>query len=235
MEPARSTSEPSTSDGAAPLLIASGLSKAYSSQVRALQDVSLQISRGQMLAITGRSGSGKSTLLHCLSGITTPDAGTVLFDGVDLVTAGEGARSALRRERMSFVFQRNNLDPALTVHENAGLALLLRGARRAVLLERVADALEVVRLEHRASSFPHELSGGEQQRVALARALATEPDVVWADEPTGSLDWASAREVLTALRCMCTDGTAVVLVTHDPDVAAAADAVVALEDGRRTR
>jgi putative ABC transport system ATP-binding protein len=226
-------SSPASEATARSLVVASGVTKCFRPTEHALQDVSLEIRRRRMLAITGRSGSGKTTLLHCLSGVSVPDSGRIMFDGMDLVTSGDRDRSALRRKWMSFVFQRSNLDPALTVRENAGLALVLQGVPRRIAVDRVDGALEQMGLVKRASSFPHELSGGEAQRVALARAIAAQPAVVWADEPTGALDRGSSSQVLTALRGLCDAGSTVVVVTHDADVAASADDLVQLEDGRR--
>ena len=218
------------------LLEACGVSKTYgrgTGRVQALDDVSLQLRPGTVTAVVGRSGSGKSTLLHCLSTIAVPDTGRVLLDGADVGALDDDDRSEVRRTRMSFVFQRGNLAPALTVAENVSAGLVLRKTSRAEIRSRVADALERCGLADRAGSYPAELSGGEQQRAALARALAPSPDLLWADEPTGALDRSAATELLRLLSGATASGTAVVVVSHDEQVAALADQCVRLLDGRR--
>ena len=218
------------------LLEACGVSKAYgkgTGRVQALDDVSLQIRPGTITAVVGPSGSGKSTLLHCLSTIAVPDTGTVLLDGTDVGGLDDDGRSEVRRTRMSFVFQRGNLAPALTVAENASAGLVLRGLGRAEVRSRVLEVLEQCGLSHRATSYPAELSGGEQQRAALARALAPSPYLLWADEPTGALDRAAAQELMTLLLSAPSTGTAVVIVSHDEQVAEQADQCIRLQDGRR--
>ena len=218
------------------LLAARGVSKAYgkgTGKVQALDDVTVEIAAASVTAVLGRSGSGKSTLLHCLSTIAVPDAGTVLLDGTDVGSLDDDGRSEVRRTRMSFVFQRGNLAPALTVAENASAGLVLRGRGRAEVRDRVLEVLEQCGVSHRASSYPAELSGGEQQRAALARALAPSPDVLWADEPTGALDRAAAQELMTLLLSAPSTGTAVVIVSHDEQVAEQADQCIRLQDGRR--
>lgn len=218
------------------VLKACGISKTYGSgsgAVQALTDVSLDIFGAELTAIVGPSGSGKSTLMHCLSGIAQPDGGSVLLDDTDLTGLDDGKRSELRRTRMSFVFQRGNLAPALTVAENASAGLVLRRASRDVVRAKVAEALYRCGLEGREGAYPSELSGGELQRAALARALAPNPDLLWADEPTGALDRAAARGLLGLLVDAASRGTAVVVVTHDLDVAAAAAQQIRLQDGRR--
>jgi putative ABC transport system ATP-binding protein len=218
------------------LLEARAISKAYgkgTGRVPALEDVSLQIRAGTITAVVGRSGSGKSTLLHCLSTIAAPDTGSVLLDGSDVGALDDDGRSEVRRTRMSFVFQRGNLAPALTVAENVSAGLVLRKAGRTEIRSRVDDALQRCGLAGRAGSYPAELSGGEQQRAALARALAPSPDLLWADEPTGALDRSAATELMQLLSAATTTGTAVVVVSHDEQVAALADQCVRLLDGRR--
>jgi putative ABC transport system ATP-binding protein len=218
-----------------PLITAQGLRKHYgagTAQVVALDGVDIVVQRGELLAVTGRSGSGKTTLLHCLSGIATPDAGTVHFDGVDLDAAGEVARTDLRAQRMAFVFQHLNLLPALSVEENVQLPLVLRGDDAAAIRTASAQVLEQVGLGQRGGAMPADLSGGEQQRVAVARALITRPDVIWADEPTGALDSTSAQGVMTLLRAAADSGRTVVVVSHSPDVADIADRTVVMRDGQ---
>jgi putative ABC transport system ATP-binding protein len=219
-----------------PFLEALGVSKAHGhglGVVHAVVDVSLTLERASLTAIVGPSGSGKSTLLHCLSGIAAPDTGSVLLEGTDLVALGDADRSRVRRTRMSFVFQRGNLAPALTVAENVSTGLVLRRAGRDEIRAKVAEALDRCGLADRASAYPAELSGGQQQRAALARALAPSPDLLWADEPTGALDRAAARDLLGLLKDAAAAGTSVVVATHDGEVAAAAQQEVRLQDGRR--
>ena len=220
------------------LISASALRKTYSQggeravQTVALDDVDVTVNEGEMLAIVGPSGSGKSTLLHCLSGIASPDAGTITLGNITLTGLDDDARSQLRATRFGFVFQGLNLLPALSVIENVELATLLGGGTGKQAREASMSALEQVGLADRAHAGVHELSGGEQQRVAVARAVAHGPSVIWADEPTGSLDSASGEVVIGLLRDAVADGRSVVVVTHSDQVAAAADRVVRLADGR---
>jgi len=181
----------------------------------------------------GPSGSGKSTLLHCLAGILVPDAGEIWFDGRRVDTLREQERSALRRARFGFVFQFGQLVPELTAEENVGLPLLLGGVNRAEALTEARawfERLDLDGLEQRRSG---ELSGGEAQRVALARGLVAHPEVLFADEPTGSLDSLAGEHVMDLLTAAARDqGTTVVLVTHEPRVAAYADREVIVRDGK---
>jgi putative ABC transport system ATP-binding protein len=199
--------------------------------VAALDGLTLGLGRGSFTAVMGPSGSGKSTFLHCAAGLDRPTSGSVRLDGADLGSLGERALTRLRRERIGFVFQAFNLLPALNVVDNVTLPLRLAGRRPG--RGAVAEVLERVGLGDRQGHRPGELSGGQQQRVAIARALITEPAVIFGDEPTGALDTANAREVLTLLREVVRDaGRTVVMVTHDPIAAAYADQVVFLSDGR---
>jgi putative ABC transport system ATP-binding protein len=201
----------------------------------ALRGACLSVRRGEILAVMGPSGSGKSTLLHCLAGILLPDFGEVFFDGERLDTMREGERSRLRRDRFGFVFQFGQLVPELTAEENVALPLLLGGTRREEAL-RIArtwfERLELDGLErHRAG----EMSGGQAQRVALARGLVAHPDLLFADEPTGSLDSFTGELVMGLLTGSArAEGTTVVLVTHEPRVAAYADREVIVRDGKVT-
>ena len=218
-----------------PLVVGESLAKTYgtgTSAVQAVRGADVSINRGEFVAITGPSGSGKTTLLHCLAGLTTPDSGSVAFDGVDLATLDDDRRTDLRAQRMGFVFQLLNLIPALSAAENVELPLVLRGADVEAIRASRTRRLEQVGLADRAAAYPTQLSGGEQQRVALARALVGDPDIVWADEPTGSLDQARAAEMIELLRGATADGAAVVVVTHDAGVAAAADRTIEIVDGR---
>jgi len=196
--------------------------------VVALDGVSARFDAGSFTAIMGPSGSGKSTLLQCAAGLDDVDAGEVVVDGVALGGLREAARARLRRERVGFVFQAFNLLPALTAEQNVALPLRLAGRR--VPKRQAREALARVGLADRARHRPSELSGGQQQRVAIARALLIRPKVLFADEPTGALDSASAREALALLRGLREQ--TIVMVTHDPVAAAHADRVLFLADGR---
>lgn len=201
----------------------------------ALRGASVSVASGEILAVMGPSGSGKSTLLYCLAGILVPDSGEIHFDGHRIDTLGETERSTLRRDRFGFVFQFGQLVPELTAEENVALPLLLSGARRDAALRQVGPWLErlgLVGLERRRSG---ELSGGEAQRVALARGLVTSPDILFADEPTGSLDSITGEQVMDLLVAAAREqGTTVILVTHEARVAAYADREVIVRDGRVT-
>lgn len=218
-----------------PVVVGEHVTKSYGhgdARVVALDDVSLEVRPGELLLVRGPSGSGKTTLLHCLSGIARPDAGRVSLDGVDLAELSDDVRSDLRGRAMSFVFQRFNLLPALTVTENVNLPLLLLGLDRDEVTRRTEEALRTVGLEGRGGAFPDQLSGGQLQLAAVARAVASDPRVIWADEPTGSLDTEAADRVLRTLRGIVERGATLVLVSHDPAVEPFADRVVMLRDGR---
>jgi putative ABC transport system ATP-binding protein len=202
-------------------------------QTPALRGASLRVRAGEILAIMGPSGSGKSTLLHCLAGILAPEEGEVWFAGARLDTLSDNRRSELRRDRFGFVFQSGQLVPELTAEENVALPMLLSGTRRGPAMtaaRRWFGPLGLDGLEHRRSG---ELSGGQAQRVALARGLVTEPRVLFADEPTGSLDSLSGELVMDLLTAAAREhGTTVILVTHDARVAAYADREVIVRDGK---
>jgi putative ABC transport system ATP-binding protein len=214
------------------LMEARGLVKSFG-PTPALRGADLSVRAGEIVAVMGPSGSGKSTMLHCLAGILLPEEGTVWFSGQRVDTMRETKRSALRRDRFGFVFQSGQLVPELTAQENVALPLLLRGIRRSEALARARewfDQLDLSGLEQRRSG---ELSGGQAQRVALARAMVTRPDVLFADEPTGSLDSLTGEHVMELLLAASRDqGTSVVLVTHDPRVAAYAEREVVVRDGK---
>ncbi len=201
------------------------------SAVRALDDVSLRLASSTFTAVMGPSGSGKTTLLLCAAGLDRPDSGSVRVGDVVLDRLSERRRAKLRRQRIGFVFQSFNLLDALTAEQNVTLPLRLAGRR--IPRKRAREALARVGLADKARRRPAQLSGGEQQRVAIARALICEPEVVFADEPTGALDLRSGHAVLDALRAAVDElGQTVLMVTHDPRAAARADRVVFLADGR---
>jgi putative ABC transport system ATP-binding protein len=196
-----------------------------------LHPLSLQIPRGQFVAIVGPSGSGKSTLLGLIAGLDAPSSGSVLIDEVDITRLDEDALARLRGEKIGFVFQFFHLIPSLTAYENVAVPMEIAGAPDA--RPRAERLLEEVGLTGRSHHYPSQLSGGEQQRVALARALANEPPIVLADEPTGNLDSANGRHIMDLLRTVHSSrSTTLVLVTHDAELAAMADARLVLRDGR---
>jgi putative ABC transport system ATP-binding protein len=199
----------------------------------ALRSATVSAIQGEILAVMGPSGSGKSTLLHCLAGILVPESGEVWYDGRRVDTLGEPQRSALRRDRFGFVFQSGQLVPELTAEENVALPLLLGGARRPAALTKARGWFERLGLRGLEERRSGELSGGEAQRVALARGLVAEPEVLFADEPTGSLDSLAGEQVMDLLVLAAREhGVTVVLVTHEPRVAAYADREVIVRDGR---
>ncbi|GIF62411.1 ABC transporter ATP-binding protein [Asanoa ishikariensis] len=201
----------------------------------ALRGANLRVAEGEILAIMGPSGSGKSTLLHCLAGILVPDSGEIHFAGQRVDTLNEGARSALRRDRFGFVFQFGQLVPELTAVENVALPLLLAGTRRRAAVAEASTwfgRLDLDGLQQRRSG---ELSGGQAQRVALARGLVARPQVLFADEPTGSLDSLTGEHVMDLMVGSAREqGTTVVVVTHEARVAAYADREVIVRDGKVT-
>jgi putative ABC transport system ATP-binding protein len=211
---------------------ARGLSLSFG-RTPALRGASLTVRRGEIVAVMGPSGSGKSTLLHCLAGILVPGEGEVWFGGQRLDSLSDDRRSALRRDRFGFVFQSGQLVPELTAEENVALPLLLSGTRRGPAMAAARRWFPVLGLDGLAGRRSGELSGGQAQRVALARGLVAEPEVLFADEPTGSLDSVSGELVLDLLTAAARErGTTVVLVTHDARVAAYADREVVVRDGK---
>ena len=203
--------------------------------VVAVRDVTLSIAPGEHTAISGPSGCGKSTLLHILGCVDAPSSGTLVFDGSDVSTLNDRSRSLLRLRQIGFVFQRFFLLPMLTAAENVELPQAEAGVARDERRRRSLELLEYVGLARRADHRPSQLSGGEMQRVAIARALANRPRLLLADEPTGELDQATGEQVASLLDRVNADGTALVIVTHDPDLAGRSRRVLTMKDGRIER
>jgi putative ABC transport system ATP-binding protein len=215
-----------------PALQLSGLEYTYRRNV-ALRGVSLAVAPGEVVAVTGASGCGKSTLLHCAAGILRPDSGTVQIAGQDLSTLAEQDRSALRRTSIGIVLQFGQLVPDLSLADNVALPLLLGGAKREAARAAAVQWLDRVGIADEADAVPAQLSGGQTQRAAIARALITDPSVVLADEPTGSVDSQAGQDLLKVLLQSTRDrGAALVMVTHDNLLAASADREIRLRDGK---
>jgi putative ABC transport system ATP-binding protein len=213
------------------LIEARGVRKAFG-RTPALRGASLTARHGEILAVMGPSGSGKSTLLHCLAGIFTPDEGDVLFDGQELNTMSEADRTRLRRTAFGFVFQFGQLVPELTAADNVALPLLLNRTKRKVAYKTADTWLDRLGIGDKGGRRTGELSGGEAQRVAVARALALAPKVIFADEPTGSLDSLTGEKVMDLMTGLAREqGATVVIVTHDARIAAYADRVALVRDG----
>lgn len=210
------------------------LSKIYGkgdTEVRALDDVSFTVPKGQFVAIIGPSGSGKSTLLHILGGVDTPTDGHVYVDGTDITTLDETALAIFRRRQIGLIYQFYNLIPILTVEENMTLSLLLDDKK--VDRAHFDSLVQVLGLQHRLGHLPSELSGGQQQRVSIGRALMNNPAILLADEPTGNLDSKNSKEIVELLRQFNKAlNQTVIIITHDERIALDADRVIAVEDGK---
>ena len=202
------------------------------SEVRALDGVSLQVERGEFVAVVGSSGSGKSTMMNLLGCLDTPTYGDYFLDGHDIGEMSDLQLSRIRNKEIGFIFQGYNLIPALTALENVELPLIYQGVNPLKRRDIAWDALERVGLGDRADRLPSEMSGGQQQRVAIARAIATHPPIIMADEPTGALDSKTGQEVLRFLQQLNKEGSTIILITHDNQIAATAKRIVRLSDGR---
>jgi putative ABC transport system ATP-binding protein len=218
------------------LVVAENVSRSYTSgagEVHALRDVSFTVPTGALVALVGRSGSGKTTLLNCVGGLDQPSTGSILINGTDVTRLDERARTALRRDELSFVFQTFGLVPMLSAAENVGLPLRLRSTDPTQREARVEQLLELVGLADHARQRPSELSGGQQQRVAIARALANSPRLLIADEPTGQLDADTGAAIMALLQSVVrSEGMTAIISTHDASVQALADQTLQLADGR---
>ena len=219
------------------VLKAEHLTKVYGSgenEVRALDDVSFYIQRGEFVAIIGPSGSGKSTLLHILGGVDRPTSGKVYLDGTDVYSQNEEQLAIFRRREVGLIYQFYNLIPVLNVVENMTLPVQMDG--RKVGEERLQELLKLLSLEDRKNHLPNQLSGGQQQRVSIGRALMNAPAIVLADEPTGNLDSKNSQEIMELLKLSNKKyGQTLVMITHDENLALQADRIIAIEDGRIAR
>lgn len=202
------------------------------SEIRALDGVSLFVDKGEFVAIVGSSGSGKSTCMNIIGCLDTPTSGKYFLNGNDVSELNEKELAHIRNRELGFVFQQYNLIPKLNILENVELPLLYKGVKAKQRREMAMLALERVGLGDRASKFPSQLSGGQQQRVSIARALAGNPPVILADEPTGALDSKTGKEVIDFLKKLNSEGTTIVLITHDNDIASKIKRVVRIHDGK---
>ena len=199
---------------------------------KVLKDISLQVMQGEFVSIMGPSGSGKSTLLYILGGLDTPTSGHVLLNGTDISRFGDEKMSRIRRQKIGFVFQFYNLIPNLNVEENIMLPLLLDGKKMGGYRKQLEQILEIVGLSDHRRHTPRELSGGQQQRVAIARALIGNPEILFADEPTGNLDSKTGAEIMALLREINkTSGQTIIMVTHSPEAAQNSSRVIHVQDG----
>ena len=202
--------------------------------VRAVDDVSFSVEKGEFLAIIGPSGSGKSTLLHILGGVDRPTSGKVFVDGQDVYAQNDEALAIFRRRQVGLIYQFYNLIPVLTAEENMTLPVLLDG--REVNKERLEELLDTLALKERRKNLPNQLSGGQQQRVSIGRALMNAPAVVLADEPTGNLDSKNSQEIVQLLKYSNRHyGQTLIVITHDESIALQADRIIAIEDGKIVR
>lgn len=219
-----------------PIIELSGVTKVYEvgqTRLRALDELSLQVYPGEFALIVGRSGSGKSTLLNMLAGLERPTRGRIRIAGRQIERLGEKELVAFRLKNIGFVFQSFNLFSAHTALDNVAMPLMYKGVRRARRTRLAREMLRAVGLSSHAGHMPGQMSGGQQQRVGIARALVTQPRILFADEPTGNLDFNTSREILRLIRNICREkGTTLIMVTHDAEIAAYADRVITLLDGR---
>ena len=217
------------------IITAESINKTYRSKditVRALADVSLEVTKGEMVAVMGPSGSGKTTLLNCLSGLDSIDSGDVIISGQLLRQMSDDKLSEYRAKSMGFVFQAYNLLPVITAQENVELPIILAGSSQKEARQKAVEKLEMVGLEDRLDHLPAELSGGQQQRVAIARALSNDPSIVWADEPTGNLDSSNATEIMDLIKKLNHEQQQTfVLVTHSEDIGSQTNRILRMSDG----
>lgn len=201
-------------------------------EVKALENISFEVEKGEFLAIMGPSGSGKSTLMYLMGCLDSPSSGKVFFRGKDIFGLSEKELAKIRNEKIGFVFQMFNLLPRTSALANVELPLIYSGLSKNEREKRAKEVLSYLGLQERLAHFPSQLSGGEQQRVAIARALVTKPDIILADEPTGNVDSQTAREIMETIKKLNQEGNTVVVVTHDKDVAKYAKRIIKIHDGR---
>lgn len=201
-------------------------------EVRALQDVSMNIRKGEFVSIMGVSGSGKSTLLHCIGCLDTPTKGKVYIDGEDISELDEDELAMIRRKKIGFIFQFFNIIPSLTALQNVELPMIFAGIDEPARKRKAKELLEKVGLGERLHHKPSELSGGETQRVAIARALANDPAVILADEPTGNLDSKTGNDIIEVFSKLNKEGRTIIVVTHDPSIARSANRIIKIVDGK---
>ena len=201
-------------------------------KIKALDNVSLQISKGEFVAITGQSGSGKSTIMNILGCLDKPESGTYILNGQDVFRANGKKLSQIRNREIGFIFQSFNLISSLSAEENIELPLIYRGIKKAERRILAKNALAMVGLENRAEHLPGQLSGGQQQRVAIARAIALSPPLILADEPTGNLDAASGKEIMSILLNLNKEGKTIVMITHDNAIASVIPKQIKIIDGK---
>jgi len=220
-----------------PLVELRNVSKIYhlgGEEIRALDDVSLDIEAGEFISIIGPSGSGKSTLMHILGCLDSPTKGTIKLDGTLIQDAAPGQLARIRNAKIGFVFQFFNLLPKLNVTQNVELPMIYSGASKRERQERAMTALKLVGMENRAKHRPMQLSGGQQQRAAIARALVNDPRIIFADEPTGNLDSNTGEAILQLFCQLSQEGRTIALVTHDPEIAARTPRKIEIRDGKVT-
>ncbi len=219
----------------APLIEFKDVYKIYKmgdTEVHAIDGISMKVEKGEFLAIVGQSGSGKSTCMNIIGCLDVPTSGQYFLDGKDVSHMTDDEQAEIRNKKLGFIFQQYNLIPKLTVRQNVELPLLYAGLPDKEQAERAMISLERVGLADKAKNMPSQLSGGQQQRVSIARALAGEPSIILADEPTGALDSRTGKEVLNFLKQLHSEGNTIVLITHDNTIAAQAERVIRVHDGR---
>ena len=213
------------------MIVMENVSKEYKNGVHALRDINLAIDDGEFVYIIGPTGSGKSTLIKLLDGEEIPNSGTVMVENIN-VGKLKHSRVPVYRRNIGVVFQDYRLLPRLTIFENIAFALEVIGMKKVDIRRRVREVLELVSLEDKAKAFPNELSGGQQQRVAIARAIVNSPEIILADEPTGALDQETGREVMEIFSKLNQQGKTIIIVTHDPNIAAKCNRIIKIVDGK---